>query len=59
MKRRARERAVRLFDHDNVDGSGQGSRIDFIVNVPEIADELAQVIHAGAGGAGNRSDAAV
>jgi len=56
MKRGACERTIWLFDDDDVNGSSQGGRIDLVVNMPEITDELAQVIHAGRKGAVNRSD---
>lgn len=45
MKRRTCKRAIRLFDDDNVDGTGEGGRVDLVVNMSEITDEFSQIIH--------------
>lgn len=45
MEGRAREGTVRLLDDDDVDRAGEGGRVDLIVEVAEVADELADVVH--------------
>lgn len=46
MKRRAGERSVGLLDDHDVDRARERCRVDLIVEVSEIADELANIVHA-------------
>lgn len=52
MERRAGVSAVGLLHHDDINSPGEGGRVDLIVEVSEVADELANVVHAvhGSGG---------
>lgn len=46
MEGRARERAVRLFDDDDVDRAGESRGVDLVVEEAEIADDLSDIVHA-------------
>lgn len=45
MKGRARESAVRLFDNDDVDRTGEGRGIYLVVEETEVADDLGDIVH--------------
>lgn len=45
MKGRAREGAVRLFDNDYVDRTGEGRGVYLVVEETEVADDLGDIVH--------------
>jgi len=45
MKGRAREGAVRLFDNDDVDRTGEGRGVYLVVEETEVADDLGDIVH--------------
>lgn len=46
MEGRAREGAVRLFDDDDIDRTGESRGIDLVVEEAEVADDLGDIVHA-------------